>query len=787
MELILPIRRLVFFLKGHVRAHQRRLEGGKIAQVGSYFNKRLKKIQSVGTLTRRKVDELHGRWARGETKDDAAKRMYDDLHEHERELEGKIWQHGGAKESIPTKERQGLREAHKHVVRRKEAVGEMLEHHVRYEGRQEDKKNEQEEQRKARERQKAKKRHPKQEPSSSAKRKAIEELDSDKHRHSISSSPVVSKSAMDCGSANATFKVTMKDGTKVLWKPEGGERHDLRDGIKNGMFRREVAVSEIAQIIGMGKFVPKTAYRTIGGEVGSAMTWVENAETARVAGSGRMYDGKENAILCAAFDFLIGNSDRHAKNWMIDGDDNIHLIDNGLSLPVHNNDWKHWCNKQIFDHVAGDEEEVPDVVADWVDRWDDIKAVCVRNHIEPVAINAMRVRLDLIVAANAGDETFDALLTEYRQSDADADTAIPNEKVKTEARSLAGDERSGKATKYQTGHHEEPEPTPESTPKTGIETREDREAQNWTDGLPPAQEGQEPLKQALVKEFQRAVPEFKETEENLNQKDHQGNTAEIKQTGLSYKGLFVHPTLIKTGRSERGHWSVTHIHSGLAAHTAFKTKEQAMFYAWRFAQVGDMNQSKEQIYKYKNFHVLGAGMRRDLYIDVNAAKSLPPLYLHGTKGTFIRSGSKDHREKFAQDRKAAREHSGGTLTPEARAKDKEDFKKEAGDVSWDSALTSTQQNVAKVAKFQQEVMGDSDKLKAKAEAELDTVQQNIRKSQTYLQGRIDKNERRDKQFDTAQQEYFRLLGHRKLLQRTIALCEEASTSGHLMSGKVGNE
>ena len=166
-------------------------------------------------------------------------------------------------------------------------------------------------------------------------------------------------------------------------------------------------------------------------------------------------------------------------------------------------------------------------------------------------------------------------------------------------------------------------------------------------------------------------------------------------------------------------------------------------------------------------------------------KSLPPPHLKGTKGTFIRSGSKEHREKFDADRKSARQYTGGTLTPEAHTKDRDDFKKEAGDVSWDAALTSTQQNIAKVSKFQQEVMDDSDKLKAKAEAELDTVQQNLTKAQTYLQGRIDKNERRDKRFDTAQQEYFRLLEHRKMLQRTIALCEEASASGHLMSGKVG--
>ena len=42
-------------------------------------------------------------------------------------------------------------------------------------------------------------------------------------------------------------------------------------------------------------------------------------------------------------------------------------------------------------------------------------------------------------------------------------------------------------------------------------------------------------------------------------------------------------------------------------------------------------------------------------------------------------------------------------------------------MSWDAALTSTQQNISKVSKFQQGVMDDSDKLKAKADEEGVTI------------------------------------------------------------------
>jgi hypothetical protein len=183
------------------------------------------------------------------------------------------------------------------------------------------------------------------------------------------------------GGVNGTHKLKMEDGSKATWKPAHGEAEYVRSNVPTGTFYiREAAAANLARVIGVQDLVPAAvAYHgpesggsnqgtngkgTDRGSMGvyndhgpfgaskpGESNEVSEARTAGVKGSmhawvpgktvsemwGAPDFDRDAAERARAFDYIVGSSDRHGKNMVVnerDGKQYPALIDNGLSFPT---------------------------------------------------------------------------------------------------------------------------------------------------------------------------------------------------------------------------------------------------------------------------------------------------------------------------------------------------------------------------------------------------------------------------------------------------------------------
>lgn len=146
------------------------------------------------------------------------------------------------------------------------------------------------------------------------------------------------------GGVNETQIVTLPNGKKGVFKPIDGERFDLRRTITNvdaPLAHREALSWEIDNYLRLN-LVPETRLVKINGKTGSLQYFRADAiteqEFARKFRTSALRDLKGDDIYNSSiFDFLIGNTDRHGKNWMRvvegRGKGKMILIDNGYVFP----------------------------------------------------------------------------------------------------------------------------------------------------------------------------------------------------------------------------------------------------------------------------------------------------------------------------------------------------------------------------------------------------------------------------------------------------------------------
>ncbi len=155
---------------------------------------------------------------------------------------------------------------------------------------------------------------------------------------------VVSCTPLSGDHVNKVFTVTLSNGAVGIFKPANGEeprrwRQNCDPGRQGS---REKAAYLVDKAMGHLGRIPPTVDAVIPdlGE-GTLMYFIPKAETAKSAGDFarcRIEGDFNNPHYrrLAILDNVIGNLDRHARNWMITEDGGVVPIDHGLSFPLKN-------------------------------------------------------------------------------------------------------------------------------------------------------------------------------------------------------------------------------------------------------------------------------------------------------------------------------------------------------------------------------------------------------------------------------------------------------------------
>jgi hypothetical protein len=124
------------------------------------------------------------------------------------------------------------------------------------------------------------------------------------------------------GGVTRSYKVTMTDGSRGVWKPEqSGWR-----GLDHGEHISDAAAYDLAKAVGYADLVAPTVVRKINGVEGSLQKW-----TGGEFPGDADYD-KADGERAVSLDFVFNNPDRHEGNWFIANGKPM-LIDSGRAFP----------------------------------------------------------------------------------------------------------------------------------------------------------------------------------------------------------------------------------------------------------------------------------------------------------------------------------------------------------------------------------------------------------------------------------------------------------------------
>ncbi len=219
---------------------------------------------------------------------------------------------------------------------------------------------------------------------------------SDSSRQKLAKTPVRSATQLKGGHKNEAFLMELNDGTKIVFKPAAGEQW-LASGIEEGMlFRREVATSLTAGVLGFGDLVPLTTFSEQEGSEGSIQLYVDEAIPAVKASLAERYDGEEDASRAAALDYICGQLDRHQGNWLVKNGKLV-LIDNGTSFSSSEEDipWKH--NMEFWRNAVDNGLPIPDL-SSIKGKWGELEKTLKKSGIEEEAIALAKKRFDAITS-----------------------------------------------------------------------------------------------------------------------------------------------------------------------------------------------------------------------------------------------------------------------------------------------------------------------------------------------------------------------------------------------------
>lgn len=137
------------------------------------------------------------------------------------------------------------------------------------------------------------------------------------------------------GASNYTFLARLEphppSGLRAVYKPARGES-SLWDFEAGTLYQREVAAYELSKVLGWPRIPPTVVRAKAPHGVGAVQLFVE--------ADGRHFLGHHNRSFgqvwerVALFDVIINNADRKSGHCLFDADDNVWVIDHGLTFHV---------------------------------------------------------------------------------------------------------------------------------------------------------------------------------------------------------------------------------------------------------------------------------------------------------------------------------------------------------------------------------------------------------------------------------------------------------------------
>jgi hypothetical protein len=217
----------------------------------------------------------------------------------------------------------------------------------------------------------------------------------------MASSPVTGQKDLG-GGINTTQIVTFADGSKGIFKPKDGEYQGaIREGITDHQMERELAAWQVAKIVGMHDLVPASVKRTLGDSVGALMEFRVGKIANNIWEADKQYDGKTDSQRAAMFDYVIGNTDRHGGNWLVnENTGKLSLIDHGLAFSEKAVDFNAVNAKMVKNAGLqyGDETPPADLTKKYVDSKDKILQALKDTDIPQKAIDRVSERIDYLAS-----------------------------------------------------------------------------------------------------------------------------------------------------------------------------------------------------------------------------------------------------------------------------------------------------------------------------------------------------------------------------------------------------
>jgi hypothetical protein len=136
------------------------------------------------------------------------------------------------------------------------------------------------------------------------------------------------------GASNYTFLAQLgphrPSGLRAVYKPAKGES-PLWDFDAGSLYQREVAAYELSKVLGWPRIPPTVVRRKAPHGVGALQLFIE--------ADGRHFLGANQAPMetwmqVALFDVITNNADRKSGHCLFDKDDNVWVIDHGLTFHV---------------------------------------------------------------------------------------------------------------------------------------------------------------------------------------------------------------------------------------------------------------------------------------------------------------------------------------------------------------------------------------------------------------------------------------------------------------------